>query len=133
MIDNRYIEITFENRDDGGRSVVLQRIGNTDVVHKIKLTEAEWMRMYDLMLFFNALTLWYKASANDVKTYYTHYLKQCTDTNRICLTTHEFFTPNDIPNQFYVASNFNYTRLFYEIGIFCRHVILDTCIQKLYS
>jgi hypothetical protein len=133
-VNNRYMDIKFGVLN-GEKYVTFERLGNTQDVHKFKLNEAEWTRMYELMVFFNALTLWYKNSANDVKTYYQHYLKLCCDNNRLFLTTQEFYTPNDIPNgQFYTSPiSFNYSRLFYEIGIFCRQNIFDKCLQNLYS
>jgi hypothetical protein len=133
-VDNRYMDIKIAEID-GAKTVMFQRIDNQEAVHTITLNEAEWTCMNELMVFFNALTLWYKSSASDVKVYYQHYLKLCADSNRMHLSTSDFYTPNDISNgQFYSSPiTFNYSRLFYEIGIFCRPNIFDNCLKNLYS
>lgn len=107
-IDNRYVDIKYIKRASGGcsgsgttninknttqKSVMIQCIGNRDVVHQITLNEQEWTCMYELMVFFNALTMWYKASSNDVKVYFQHYVKLCGDTNRLCLGCNAFLYP----------------------------------------
>lgn len=133
---NRYMNVEFQTACDGNR-IVLQRVGNRQPIFVFTLEEIEWIRVFELLQFFNPLIFWYKSTLHAVKTYYQHYVKLCTDCNTVCLTAQQFFSPNDIPsNQTYTSPqspSFNYSRLFHEIGFMCRQDIVDQVLSKLYT
>lgn len=135
---NKYIQLAMTTAANGEKQIVFERVGNTSSTLKIALNEKEWNCMLELTNYFNPLLFWYQSSKSGVKHYYDHYVKLCCDTNKTFLTTQEFFAPNEIPNgQMYFSPqppSYNYSRLFYEIGIFCRYDdILETVLKKIYS
>lgn len=133
---NRYMHVEFQTTDDANR-IIIQRLGNTQNIFVFTLEESEWIRIYELLPFFNPLIFWYKSTLHSVKTYYDHYIKLCTDCNTVCLTVQQFFSPNDIPaNQNYTSPqspSFNYSRLFHEISFMCRQDIVDNVLTNLYT
>lgn len=135
-VTNRYIDIKLQQLN-GEKYVLLQSVENKDSSRQIMLNTEEWLRVYELIPFFNPLIMWYKTSTCNIKQYYDHYLKLCRDSDRVYLGPQDFFSPNEIPNgPLYISPQqptYNYSRLFHEIGVLCRNNIFDMYLNNLYS
>lgn len=133
------------------KHVTIQITGNTDFNNRMTLNDREWGVFSELFGFFNQLLYWHKSISAAVTTYYNHYLKLCADRNQIYLDQQEFFSLNDVINSnisnsssnsndhpfgalsLYQQSNFNYFRLFQEIGFQCTENITIQILKKIYS
>lgn len=129
----QYTEIKY-TIIEGVKHITLQVTGSE---HRVTLNDSEWSKFNALFGFFNQLLFWYKSISPAVLNYYNHYLKLCADKNQIYLGQHEFFTPPDIKNNednpIYPKINFNYFRLFHEIGFLCTENITIKILRKIYS
>ncbi len=87
------------------------------------LDHTEWLRLHELMDFFNTLIFYYKSTVDNVKHYYNEYVKKCVEYNKLKLIGVDFFTPQHINHYSY-----NYSRLFYETPIICHDKLYyDIC------
>lgn len=138
----QYIDIKYILIDDV-KHITLQIIGDIEKTHRVTLNEGEWIKFGELFGFFNQLIFWYKSISTSVIAYYNHYLKLCADKNQICLGPQEFYSLNDINNEdnpryrtsasIQQQTNFNYFRLFQEIGFLCTENITLQILKKIYS
>lgn len=127
----QYIEIEYMQINNA-RHIQLQITGNQIESNRVLLNEVEWALLNELFTFFNQLIMWHKNICPSVTAYYNHYVKLCADKNQIYLGNKDFFALNEIMTV-EDGINFNYYRLFYEIGFMCTENITIAILQKIYS
>lgn len=127
----QYMDIEYMLINDA-KHIQLQITGNTNESNRVLLNETEWSQFNELFGFFNQLILWHKNITPSVTAYYNHYVKLCADKNQIYLGNNDFFTLNEIMISD-DEKNFNYYRLFHEIGLMCIENITIAILQKIYS
>lgn len=81
----------------------------------LEINKAEWSDVLQIAEMFTSVINYYTQSINAVKEYYESYIYKCNIQNLFYLDTQFFFTP---PND--SKHVFNFTRLFYEIGLSCK-------------
>lgn len=85
----------------------------------IQLQTLELLKLYEMMRFFNIVMYHNNSASESVKEYYNGYVTKCREKNTIKLPDEDFFIPLRAS---YV--HVNYSRLFYEIPIFCSANVL---------
>lgn len=85
---------------------------------KISLTSDEWEKFKTFVNFFNSVMLYNHSAINVINFYINNYLEKCLQNNKKCLDVKEYFEPNMVGQVC-----LNYSRLFYEIPIYCKNKI----------
>lgn len=88
----------------------------------ISLKQPELCKLFEILTFIN-IVMYHNSNASDsVKEYYKKYAEKCKEKNQLTLSSEDFFIPSRTS---YV--HLNYSRLFYELPIFCiNNLIFDT-------
>lgn len=105
-----------------------RRIMFTSGGKKIVLNSKEWEHCASLSSFLQSIIIWSEAVWTDVANYYSLYLVKCFDRKTHALQIQDFFIP---PVTGY--NYFNYSRLFNEIPVLCRHKLINdfyVCTQE---
>lgn len=88
----------------------------------IILKQTELYKLFELLTFFNIIMYHNNNASDSVKEYYKKYAEKCKGKSVLTLTCEDFFIPSRTS---YV--HLNYSRLFYEIPLFCiNNLIFDT-------
>lgn len=90
----------------------------------ILLTYNELYKLFDLLDFFNIVMFHNNNASESVKEYYKEYVKKCQEKNVLSLSNEYFFIPS---RSSYV--HINYSRLYYEIPLYCSaNIVFDTIL-----
>lgn len=93
---------------------------------KINLKGKEWSRLYKLLPFISAVINYQHRTAYLVADYYESYLKQCLEQK--VLKLHQ---PPILPYEIELNTSINYSRLFYELPIFCESKLFDDYFKNI--
>lgn len=83
-----------------------------DDLNQITINGEEFSQIEHLADFFNTIIYRLKLSSELVKNYYNDYVDKCAMFGTECLSSSQYFVPA-------IEKNFNYNKLFIEIGIVC--------------
>lgn len=92
----------------------------TDGCKKIILNSEEWEHVYAVSPFLQSIITWSETNWQDIENYYNLYSLKCFDQKKFSLEMKDFYIPPLIGYNY-----FNYSRLFSEIPIFCKHKIMN--------
>lgn len=91
----------------------------------VNLTVSDWNEIIEMNDFITGVLFHYKPASAEVNDYFNLYTERCVAQNSFNLSKTYPFLPH---TQNYI---FNYTRLFYELPIFCKNKIVDAVMDNM--
>lgn len=115
------ITMTLKKQTTG--VIALEKKDNT--AENLNLTVKEWNEIIDMNDFITSVLFHYKPASFEIKEYFNLYTARCVEQNTFNLSKSYPFLPN---TEKYI---FNYSRLFYELPVFCKNKIVDTVMENM--
>lgn len=119
LLNNIELRIFGKNNN---KKVTIKRLGTPDF---IVLEHSEWKNVCEMNSLIMTMMHYFKNAVEQIKEYMDQYVEKCVELNTFNLDKTTAFLP--LKTHFC----FNFTRLFYELPVFCKDIIAAKVMNKM--